>query len=75
MQNGAYASAAGLGSASVSWSIQETGDFNGDGKSDILWIDNSGNVCMWLMNGTQISSITVIGHVGTAWGVQSLNAN
>ena len=28
-------------------------DFNGDGKSDIAWRDSSGNVALWLMNGTQ----------------------
>ena len=32
-----------------------THDFNGDGKSDILWRDTSNNIGMWLMNGTTIS--------------------
>src|SRR5229473_1678208 len=31
-----------------------TGDFNGDGKSDILWRDTSGNVAIWEMNGTTV---------------------
>jgi hypothetical protein len=33
-----------------------TGDFNGDGKSDLLWRDNLGNTSIWFMNGTTVSS-------------------
>src|SRR6266571_1663730 len=36
-------------------------DFNGDGKSDILWRNNtSGQNAIWLMNGTTISSNAAI---------------
>ena len=27
-------------------------DFNGDGKSDIVWRDTNGNVAIWVMSGT-----------------------
>ena len=27
------------------------GDFNGDGKADILWQNDSGQAAVWLMNG------------------------
>jgi hypothetical protein len=40
------------------WSIKGTGDFNGDGKTDILWQDTSGNVAIWQMNGTAILNQT-----------------
>ena len=43
-----------------------THDFNGDGKSDILWRDTSNNIGMWLMNGTTISQSQVLGNVA-AW--------
>jgi hypothetical protein len=33
---------------------KNTHDLNGDGKSDILWKDTSGNTAAWLMNGGQI---------------------
>ena len=37
-----------------SWQIKGTGDFNGDGKSDILWQDSDGTTAIWLMNGTNV---------------------
>ena len=38
----------------ANWEIVGTGDFNGDGMSDILWHDTSGNVAIWEMNGTNV---------------------
>ena len=38
-----------------SWKVVGTGDFNGDGMSDILWQNSDGQVAIWEMNGlTQI---------------------
>ena len=59
---------------SSTWSIAQTGDYNGDGKSDILWKDGSGNLAIWFMNGTSISSTAGVGNVGTSWAVLSQNA-
>jgi len=42
-------------------------DFNGDGKSDVLWRDVTGTVAMWLMNGSTIASNSFVGSVSTAW--------
>jgi probable HAF family extracellular repeat protein len=59
-----------LGSApSTSWAIVGTGDFNADGKTDILWRDNSGNIAIWFMNGTSVSSSVGVGNVSTMWSV------
>ena len=33
------------------WHVVGTGDFNGDGKTDILLQTNEGEVAMWQMNG------------------------
>jgi FG-GAP-like repeat len=38
-----------------------THDFDGSGTSDILWRDSSGDVGMWLMNGSTIGSTSVLG--------------
>jgi hypothetical protein len=51
------------------WNIVGTGDFNGDGKSDILWRDTAGNLGIWFINGTKIASIAPLGNVPTAWNV------
>ena len=36
--------------------IQGTGDFNGDGKSDVLWRNVNGTVAIWFMNNGSIQS-------------------
>ena len=55
--------------------IAQTGDYNGDGKSDILWTDGTGNVAAWFMNGPTILQGYAFGNVGTKWSVQSLGAD
>jgi hypothetical protein len=46
-----------------------THDFNGDGKSDILWRNSDGTVGLWLMNGTQVVSTTSFGILPTSWTI------
>jgi len=40
----------------ASYGIAGIGDFNGDGKSDILWRSSNGSLVEWLMNGSTIVS-------------------
>ncbi len=49
--------------------LSRTHNFNGDVNSDMLWRDTSGNVGMWLMNGSSISTTSVIGNVPGQWSV------
>jgi len=69
-----------LGSAASPWHVRETGDFNGDGMSDILWQNTStGEVVMWFIDGkTMPPSVIGGGSPGTVtsdWQLQGLNAD
>jgi hypothetical protein len=41
-----------------SWKIVGTGDFNGDGKTDILLQNTSGLLACWFMNGTNLTVVS-----------------
>jgi hypothetical protein len=49
--------------------LAKTHDFNGDGKSDLLWRDSSGNLAAWLMNGATVSSTGGLGNVPNNWSI------
>ncbi|MBV9374041.1 MAG: VCBS repeat-containing protein, partial [Alphaproteobacteria bacterium] len=66
-------SSADLGNVPLNWSIVQTGDYNGDGFSDILWEDDTGNLKAWFMQGTTVAKTQILGKIGLKWTVQSLN--
>jgi hypothetical protein len=55
----------------TNWQIGGTGDFNSDGKTDILWRNKTtGQNVLWLMNGTALSSYSWIDTVtDTNWEI------
>jgi hypothetical protein len=67
-------SATVIGNVGTTWSVAHTGDYNGNGKADILWEDTSGNLAGWLMNGLSISAVVTYGNIGSSWAVQSTNS-
>jgi predicted nucleic acid-binding Zn ribbon protein len=54
-----------------SWAFNGVGDFNGDGKSDILWRKDSGALAVWQMNGATVvsSSLTSTPADSSSWKV------
>jgi hypothetical protein len=44
-------------------------DFSGDNDSDIVWHDSSGNVAIWLLNGSQVQQSGGLGVVPTNWSI------
>jgi hypothetical protein len=44
-------------------------DFDGDGKSDILWRDTSGNLAIWFMNGAQVLASSGVAAVPNVWSI------
>ena len=67
------------GAAPTSWQIVETGDFNGDAVSDILWRNTNGQVAIWHGKGDGSFSADYLHDVvGTSWkiaGVGDLNGD
>jgi VCBS repeat protein len=54
-----------------SWQVKGSADFNGDGKSDLLWQGSDGTPAVWLMNGTNFISTNAAGssNPGTDWHI------
>jgi hypothetical protein len=55
----------------LAWKIVSVGDYNGDGKADLLWRnDTTGQVYMVHMNGMAISAQAMVyQEANTAWKV------
>lgn len=51
------------------WSIAGTGDFDGDGKTDIMWTRNNGENALWLMNGFTFTGALLPTLTDTNWKV------
>lgn len=54
----------------INCGLVQTHKFNGGAPySDILWRDSSGNVGIWLMNGSSVSQTSVLGNVPQNWSI------
>lgn len=60
------------------WKLADTGDFNGDGRIDLLWRNDGGQLDIWTMNGSQIVASNTITQGGARaapasdWSVASV---
>jgi hypothetical protein len=57
----------------TAWQIAGTGDFNGDGRDDILWRNDSGDLTNWLgqTDGSFANNANASVWVPTSWHVQA----
>jgi serralysin len=69
MNDGQVTSTNVISTSPANWQIAATGDYNGDGKSDILWRSDSGTVVSWDMNDAQVTSTNVISTIPTDWHI------
>jgi hypothetical protein len=69
MNGMAQSSSAVIATVGNEWKIAASGDFDGDGKSDILWRNTNGQVAIWLMNGMAQKSGGIIATVTTNWTI------
>ena len=53
------------------WHAIGTGDYNGDGKSDILFQNNNGTPLIWTMNGTSVTATVTLPNPGNHWHANS----
>ena len=71
LMNGTSFIGGGAVAASLpTWHVAGTGDFNGDGRADILWQTDDGTLlAMWEMNGTSIIGAGALANPGPSWHV------
>src|SRR5262245_39382171 len=50
---GAFLGQGDLHSTDPTWHVKAAADFDGDGKSDIIWQNDNGAVAIWLQNGVR----------------------
>jgi Ca2+-binding RTX toxin-like protein len=62
----------GLTAIAPNWNPIAIGDFNGDGRDDLLWRDNGNQVAVWLMNGFTMQSSTIGPATIADWQVEGL---
>jgi uncharacterized protein YbdZ (MbtH family) len=53
------------------WQVTGLGDYDGDGKADVLWQTDGGALAIWEMNGTHLKTWEYLDIGGTQQGVPS----
>ena len=56
-----------LGTVSSAWTVEDTGDFNGDGKTDIQWRNSNGAVAIDTITGSSFVALGTAGSLDSSW--------
>ncbi len=67
--NGLTVSSSGTISTPPGWHVEASADFNQDSKADIILQNNDGTPQIWLMNSTNVTSVTNLVNPGPSWHV------
>ena len=61
-------------SVDPNWRIVGSGDFNGDGKADLVWQHTNGSLAVWYMNGVTAIAGEALnpGQIGYDWKIMKL---
>jgi hypothetical protein len=69
MNGGTVVTQGGPISVGAGWQVAGTGDFNADGKADVLWRESTGQVAIWFMNGVAKIGEAYPGIAVTDWSI------
>ena len=58
-----------IAKAASGWTVAGIGDFDGDGKSDLLWRDAAGQIAIWEMDGANFLRGDTISFITADWSV------
>ncbi len=59
-----------VGNPGPSWHVIGSGDYNGDGYSDIRFQNSSGEADIWELNGTTVIANGSLGNPGPRWHLE-----
>jgi hypothetical protein len=63
--------AGGLGNPGGAWSIRAVGDFDGDGRDDLLWRHTDGSGYLWTLKGASVKSALPVANPGGTWQIMA----
>ncbi len=72
INNGTVASESVLSGPGTGWRVVGSGDFNGDGNSDLVFQSTTGAPMIWTMNGTSVTSSTTLATPGSSWSLDAV---